>query len=436
MNVNILTLSLTLVISGLIFLSPRRYVMALVLAAACYLPLFTSIDVAGLNMSMIRLIIFFAWCRFLVRREFKLIDFNKVDFILLAFLISSILTYTILHGTTDALINRCGMAYDIAGAYFMFRILIRNIDDILQAFKILAVLVVPIALAMLNERITESNLFSILGSPTVIEGYVRDDRIRAFGPFAHPILAGSFGATCVAFFTALWMNGYKILAVIGFLSSAVIVFTSNSSGPVMTTMAVIIGFAMWNFRNHMRMVRWLLLIGIVSLHVVMKAPIWFLIGKLGHLIGGGGWHRSEIIEAAVRHFNEWWFLGTMYTRHWMPTGVTWSKDHTDITNQFVRVGVDGGLFTLILYVFLFVLCFSALGNTLKSIRDDDKALKIIIWAAGVALFAHIVTFFSVRYFDQNILFFYMLIAIIAFLKHLYQKTPTDQPLATTLRAEL
>lgn len=413
MNVNYLTLSVTLGIAGLIFFAPRRYVIVLFLAAACYLPLFASLDVGGLNMSMIRIIIFFSWCRFLVRREFRLIEFNKIDIAVFAFLVLSIVTYTLLYGTADALINRFGMAYDVAGAYFMFRILFQGMDDVIRSFKILAILVVPIAIAMVVERITESNVFAIFGSPVALEGYVRGDRIRCFGPFSHPILAGSFGATTLAFFIGLWLNQHRKLAIIGIISSSLIILTSNSSGPAMSALAVMIGFSMWPMRNHMRAIRMSLLSFLVMAYLIMKAPVWFLIGKLGHVVGGSGWHRSEIIDAAIRHLDEWWLLGTNVTRHWMPTGVTWSEEHTDITNQFIRVGVDGGLITLIFFIYLLVTCFSALGKALKSTSEEHIHKKYTIWALGVTLFAHIVTFFSVRYFDQNVLFFYMLIAVTA-----------------------
>ncbi len=49
----------------------------------------------------------------------------------------------------------------------------------------------------------------------------------------------------------------------------------------------------------------------------MKAPVWFLIGHAGDaLVGGGGWHRAEIIDAAVKNFGDWWLSGTDNTGGW------------------------------------------------------------------------------------------------------------------------
>jgi len=47
-----------------------------------------------------------------------------------------------------------------------------------------------------------------------------------------------------------------------------------------------------------------------------ESPIWFLIGRLSAIIGGTGWARSELIDQAIKHFSEWWLLGTTYTAHW------------------------------------------------------------------------------------------------------------------------
>ena len=190
-------------------------------------------------------------------------------------------------------------------------------------------------------------MFSIFGGVPEFT-MIREGRLRCQGAFAHPILAGTFGATSVPFMVALWFRGagQKLTAVVGIISATIIAMTSASSGPVMTYVVVIIGMVMWQMRDQYARVRWVCcLLSLIGLHIVMKAPVWALIGKVRlEFIGGTGWHRVMLIDAAINHFNEWWLLGTDFTRHWMPTGVTWSEKHTDITNQFISVGIHGGLF--------------------------------------------------------------------------------------------
>lgn len=119
-----------------------------------------------------------------------------------------------------------------------------------------------------------------------------------------------------------------------------------------------------------------------------------------------------LIDAAISHLNEWWMLGTDYTRHWMPTGVTWSEKHTDITNQFISVGVNGGIISLILFIAVIVFCFKNIGIKMKEIDPAEFPEKFAVWCLGVSLFSHITAFTSVSYFDQIIVFWYLLLALI------------------------
>jgi hypothetical protein len=267
---------------------------------------------------------------------------------------------------------------------------------------------------MLVEKATGKNLFYIFGGVPMFS-QIREGSVRCQGSFGHPILAGTFGATSLPFFIALWFRdeGSKMLPIIGFIAATIIAVTPASSGPAMAYLFAIIAMLMWRFREHMRAIRWGILIALISLHMAMKAPVWYLIGKLGHLIGGSGWHRSDLIDSFIHHFSEWWLIGTTYTRHWMPTGVLYSPDQTDITNQFIRVGVDGGMVTLILFIAVIVLCFRGVGQALKAAKNEPFAIRIILWAMGAALVAHIASFISVRYFDQIIVFWYLLLAMIS-----------------------
>jgi hypothetical protein len=44
---------------------------------------------------------------------------------------------------------------------------------------------------------------------------------------------------------------------------------------------------------------------------------------------------------------------------------------------------------------------------------NEKGSGRLIWALGVSLFTHVVAFFDVFYFDQMILFWYLLLAMVS-----------------------
>jgi len=49
----------------------------------------------------------------------------------------------------------------------------------------------------------------------------------------------------------------------------------------------------------------------------------------------------------------------------------------------------------------------------EAAKDEPFAIRIILWALGATLVAHIASFFSVRYFDQIIVFWYLLLVMIS-----------------------
>jgi hypothetical protein len=77
----------------------------------------------------------------------------------------------------------------------------------------------------------------------------------------------------------------------------------------------------------------------------------------------------------------------------------------------VAEGTKGGLLTLMLFLFIIYLCFRNIGRSVKAL--DKRPTQLIIWALGASLFAHVVGFFGIAYWDQQTIVWYMLLAIIS-----------------------
>jgi len=108
--------------------------------------------------------------------------------------------------------------------------------------------------------------------------------------------------------------------------------------------------------------------------VVMKAPPYYLMARVDLSGGSTGWHRARLIESSMEHLGEWWFAGTDYTRHWMPTGVYFSPNHVDITNHYLAMGVLGGLPLLFLFVLLLVKGFSIVGHSVRALQKRSRSM--------------------------------------------------------------
>jgi hypothetical protein len=83
---------------------------------------------------------------------------------------------------------------------------------------------------MLTEMATGRNAFASFGGVHEI-AQMRNGLLRCQGPFAHPILAGTFGATQLPLFIALWFQEgrSKLLPLAAMLSSLVIMIAIEPS---------------------------------------------------------------------------------------------------------------------------------------------------------------------------------------------------------------
>lgn len=394
----------------LILFLPRKYVIVPVLVTSLLVPLGQQMVVGGLHLFVMRIIILFGCVRMLTtkassRTELLAGGFNSVDKWFTLWAIFRTLTSLILYASMPAVIGECGFLWDVFGGYFLLRFLIRDYEDITRAAKVLALIAAVAAAAMLNEKIRFQNIFGFLGGVPIIPT-IRLGTIRAQGPFMHAILAGTFGGTLVPLFFWLWkVAKSKFLAVIGVISSTVIVVSAASSTALMAFGGGIFAICLWPFRKKMRQVRWGIVILLLALSLVMKAPVWFVISHVDIVGGNSSYQRAFLIDQFIRHFGDWWLLGTYSSE-------SWGFDMWDHTNQFVAEGEAGGLVSLVCFIAMISVSFGMIGKARKAI-EGDKEKEWMLWILGAALFAHVVGYFGISYFDQTRMAWFVLLAMIS-----------------------
>ncbi len=441
-NMTLVGLLFTLGAGFLFVLLPRRLAILPLIASACFITLGQQVVASSLHFTALRIVVLFGWLRLVVRGELlPPVKVNAMDKLIIVYACVGFILYNILWQSSGALINQLGFLYNTLGIYFLCRFLIRDPGDIRRTIKMLALCLIPLAGFMILEAVTGRNIFSVLGG-VAEKSVLRDGYVRSQGPFRHAILAGTVGAVSLPLLAALLAdraNG-RVGVVLGITASTAIAVTSHSSGPALAFGFGIIGLLAWILRRHMRTIRWGIVFVLVALHLVMKVPVWFLVSKISDLIGGGGWHRSYLMDQAIRHVDEWWLIGTKYTAHWMPTALVANQKAADITNQFVAEGVMGGLLRMCLFIWIIVIGFRTVGRTVRVLEGTARSLAFLAWSTGACLLAHIASFFAVSYFDQIIVFWYILLAFIAALNPLSSppqarnrscayKGPDDRPRA-------
>jgi len=370
------------------------------------------IEIGPFHFTVIRILAGIAMVRVIVRREHLQGRMNSLDWLMIGWAIVALTSSFFHKDPKDALIYRLGVVYNAFGIYFPLRFFCQSLDESMELCRLTAILLVPVAIEMLSEKVTGHNMFSVFGGLSGLEPAIREGSIRAQGPFAHAILAGTAGAVCLPLMIGLWQQQRRP-AIAGIGACVTMIFVSASSGPIMSGLAGIAALYMWHYRHKMRLFRWLIAFGYIGLDLIMKAPAYYLIGRIDLTGGSTGWHRARLIESAFEHFSEWWLAGTDYTRHWMPTGVSWSPNHTDITNYYLYMGVIGGLPLLLLFIAILAKGFSFVGQILQNPGDLAPKSRFLIWAFGASLFVHAVTCISVSYFDQSFVFIYFTLALIS-----------------------
>jgi len=287
---------------------------------------------------------------------------------------------------------------------------LRNAEDLIRFCKCLSVLLVPLALCLIIEKITGRNVYAGLGAD-IQQAWVREGKVRASGPFGISILTGNVGGVSFPLMMLLRRQHLQF-ALVGLVACGLIVFSSASSGPYMSLFAGLTALILWRWRQRMGHIRMAVIGVILSLAVVMEAPIWFLIARIDIAGGSTSWHRAQLMDQAMKHIGEWWLVGTDYTRHWMPYGIQWSADHVDITNHYISLGVKGGLLLVLLFVAILFKSFQLLGHRMKALRIANGSTEFLVWCVGASLFAHCVSFIGVSYFDQSYVFLFFVIGVI------------------------
>ncbi len=416
---------LLFLISAIALMSvPRKWATIPLLMGVIFITHGQAINLGGIKLPVFRMLLAVGFLRVIVKGEGIAGGLNAIDKLMMA-LCGWLFFASFFHEAGAAAAGPVfivGKIAEIGLCYLLIRSFCRDIDDFASIMGVIAIMLVPVALEMVQEKFTGKNIFSATFGGVVEAVVERDGKLRARGPFRHAILAGTVGAALVPIMLGLWRRNPRA-AKIGLAACMTMVATCASSGPVLSVGFAMFGVFLWRFRSMMGMIRWSIPIGYAVLAMVMTRPVYYIIGELS-MGGSTGWHRSHLIDSSIKYFGDWWAFGTDYTRSWMPTGVTFSEEHTDITNYFLAFGVMGGFLAVLLLIAMAWVAFKWVGNIIDHMPDDDETGdRFMIWCMGASLFSHVATSISVAYYDQSVFFFWFSIATISSLQWIRHSVP-------------
>lgn len=395
-------LGITLLAVIVILFLRRSYAPAAILVPLFLTPFGEQLLVGGFHLFVFRCIVFAGLTRMIVsRRRVPFTAFEKT-FFLWAFFRG--ITFILLFRATGAAIAQVAFWLDAYGGYLLFRYAIEDREDLLRTLKVLSIVAAVLAVCMSFESLTRVDVFSYINGRAIIP-WIRDGRVRAQSVFSNSITAGTFGATLLPLFFWMWKSYVpRVWGAVGLVAATGIVITSVASTAVSAFLGGILALCCWPLRKQMRRVRWGIVIVVVALALAMKAPIWYLVAKVD-FVGGHGWDRGYLIDQFAQHWSSWWLLGTA-------DNASWGNDTWDACNQFVAEGLGGGLVSLILFITLLKRGFGIIGKARAS-SQGNREQEWFFWCLGAALFAHLIAFFGIDYFDNLRIWWFAFLAMIS-----------------------
>jgi len=328
----------------------------------------------------------------------KLVSTDKLIFL---WALMSIIIYTIQFGEMSALITRLGYMVEVVGTYLVGRLYIRNYNDVKSIVNVIGILSIPTLIIFLIERSSGTNLFSVFGGVPE-HTFIRDGKLRCQGPFPHPIIAGVFWASWLPLIYYFHKIGEfkKTSSYMFFISVIIIILNTASSTPLSSLIVTLIGLWLYKFYHLLRPIQIGVILLLIFLHLVMKAPVWHLLARIDLAGGSTGYHRFLLIDSAIKYFDEWWLVGTITTEHW-------ARGMMDITNQYILEGVRGGFLSMMLFILILRSVFSKIGKKIK--KSADFVERYFYWTLGVVFFVHAINFIVLSYFGQALSIFYLML---------------------------
>ena len=397
----------TLLAIILILRLPRRLVVMPLLLSIFMIPRGQVLVVAGIHLNIYRIILLAGLIRWMMLKRLSKPagGYSTIDRLFAAFAFSNFIIFTLQYMQPQALVKSVGDLLDILVGYFVLRWCIQDRDDMRTTVRAFAIVAIVMGAAMINEQRNAINVFAKLQG--VDRGFeVRNGKIRSQGAFLHSIPAGAFGATSVPLLIWLWSDKkYRKLAIVGLAGATAMSFTCHSSTVVGCFGSGIFALCLWPLRKQMRLIRWGLALTVVALHLVMKGPVWSLLEHIDLTGSSESFHRYQLVDTFIRHFFDWWLLGTK-------DNGSWGWEMADTSNQYVTYGISGGLLTFVLFIAIISTCFGRLGTTRRRFEGSFRD-EWVRWCLGSSMFAHLVVFIGIDYFDQSMFAWLALLVMIS-----------------------
>ena len=147
----------------------------------------------------------------------------------------------------------------------------------------------------------------------------------------------------------------------------------------------------------------------------------FAFVNFSFVAGSTGRHRYILIDGALQNITDWALVGT--------NRAMYNRSFRDITCDYVKTAISGGLVALVLEITIITLAFYACGRALKSARNREEMM--LAYGVGVAVLTVAIGALAVTIYGQAELPFFLTFGMAASLGEMARQSrarPRSQPI--------
>jgi hypothetical protein len=420
-------LAIGILCSVLVLTLRPKYALVVYITALLWFPDYLRVSIGTIDISVGRIVVTVLLLRCLnndqLRSRFKWSPLDKwVTLSMVVYVGMTLITQP----TFASIENRGGFVIDTWFTYLAARFILTDREKLVSIIKCIGIALIPLAILGCVESVTGWQPFvplrrfrpwNPLAKTEEIRREMRWGLTRAVGPFSHPILFGSgFAMFLPLIYSLRYEKNWRTFAYM--LSAITIVgaLSSMSSGPWVMIIVISFCFVMENYKQWLKPMLKLLIISCIVIEILSNRTFYHVIFSRASQLGGAGWHRARLIDAAIEHFNEWWLAG--YGGKDPGWGHYFGMSFTDVTNEFILAGVKYGIAGIIVLCGVLVVAYKNLISAYK--KSTHPAMKSLCWSFGSILFAITVVWMSVSFFGQLLPLFYCVLGMIGSVSGFYE----------------